>query len=244
MKLRFTKTLGLSLGLVALGAPLSAHAQPAPAAPPAPGSAAVAPSAPAPAPSVPLYLPGAPTPPPPGAPPANGQAYPPGYAPVPQPGPLPPGFAPVPNNAAIQDVEPHRLPERMEFIPGAQIPPGYRVDTQPRFGLAAAGWITFGALYTSSAITAGFIIDNRDGGGAALFAPVLGPFITIGTLGASASGGVLLVFDGLGQAAGLAMGIAGFAAPKKMIVRTQYGSFHVAPFAAPTGPAMGLVGDF
>ena len=109
----------------------------------------------------------------------------------------------------------------------------------------------FGAVYIPNIITAGFVIDSdRNAAAAPLFLPGIGPFFAIGTLQAdlnrpSVGLGVLLVLDGLVQSAGIAMGIAAFAAPRKVVVRNQYGSVRFAPIA--TGgevPGFGLSGEF
>ncbi len=132
-------------------------------------------------------------------------------------------------------------PPKMAYIEGAPIPPGYRESTQPRFGLAAAGFSTFGALYTSSLITAGGLIDSdRYAGPAALFVPAVGPFIGLGAMHPSSLGGVLLVLDGLGQTAGLSMAIAAFAAPARVVVRTQYGALRFGPIGL---GGVGVSGD-
>jgi hypothetical protein len=144
-----------------------------------------------------------------------------------------------------------RLPERMDYIEGAPLPEGYRVDTQPRVGMAIGGWVTFGSLYLLSAIAGGLEIDSgsdyqsSNKGGAALFVPAIGPFISLGTIHPDNIGGVLLVIDGVGQCAGLALGIAAFAAPKQVIVRTQYASLHFDPLTVRGGAAVsGLGGEF
>jgi hypothetical protein len=52
--------------------------------------------------------------------------------------------------------------------------------------------------------------------------PVVGPFIAIGTLGATSGGGVVLAIDGLAQSGGLAMIIVG-AIGKTVLVRNDIG---------------------
>ena len=161
----------------------------------------------------------------------------------------PPGYVPPPNYTMYapspMETAMPSMPPKMAFIEGAAIPPGYRVATQPRVGLAVAGFTLFGSLYTASAITGGFVIDGGTSGGGALIAPVVGPFIAIGTAGGGGGVAVLLMFDGLGQSAGLAMAIAAFAAPSKYIVRSEYGSLTFGPIAVGAGtPGMGFHGDF
>ncbi len=73
------------------------------------------------------------------------------------------------------------------------------------------GSITLGLAWSLSSIAAAVTIDNSAGestGAEALFIPVVGPFIAIGTMGAFDAGngsefGVLLILDGLAQTGGL-----------------------------------------
>lgn len=186
--------------------------------------------------------------------PNSGYAPPPGYGPNPGYAPNPaygPNSGYVPNQGygappGYQPSAPVKVPTQFDYIEGAEIPPGFRLDTQPRAGLAIGGFSMFAATYLPTIITAGFVIDNdRSAAAAPLFAPGIGPFFAIGTLQTGAGAGVLLVLDGLAQSAGLAMGIAAFASPRRVIVRSQYGSVHFAPIA--TGgaiPGFGLAGDF
>jgi hypothetical protein len=244
MRTRLLASLPLS-SLAALLVAASAAAQPAPQPTPPPQ----------PTPTIPPGL--APSaPPPPVAPPPAAPAPPPvAQAPLVPNGPWPnaPQQVPSPYGAPPPYAQPQGdmmrppiFPAKMDYIEGAPIPAGYRETTQPRFGLAVAGWITFGVLYTSSVITGGGVMEgNRDASGAILFLPVVGPVVGIGTLHADAFASTLLVLDTLGQSAGLAMGIAAFAAPAKIVVKSQYMRLEVGPVGVGSrGPLMGLRGAF
>jgi hypothetical protein len=122
--------------------------------------------------------------------------------------------------------------------PGQPIPQGYHAETRTRTGLIVAGAITFGCLYFFSAIAAGIGADNTsktsyvngqyvttkgENPNAALWVPVVGPFIQMGNT-SSATANVFLVVDGLGQAAGATMLIVGLVSPKNVLVRNDLGA--------------------
>lgn len=74
-----------------------------------------------------------------------------------------------------------------------------------------------------------------------LYIPIVGPFIAMGTL-EHADGGMraALLLDGVVQIGGAAMFIAGLAAPKTVLLRTEHASMSVAP-----GPgSLQLLGSF
>ncbi|MBW2526993.1 MAG: hypothetical protein JRI23_22625 [Deltaproteobacteria bacterium] len=121
--------------------------------------------------------------------------------------------------------------DRTESIPyrdGDPVPEGYRVESTPRYGLVAAGASVLASTWLISTVTA-ITLDNEDSVDddpnfddmyTPMLIPVVGPFITIGTADASGTGAGILALDGVVQCAGLAMFIAGFAAPKKELVPT------------------------
>ena len=215
-------------------------------------------------PSTPGYGPGA-VPPgqpvaPPGQPVAPQGAYPQGpypQGPYPQGGPPPNGQGPwtSPNGEPTMmgaDGRLHTLPLEMPYDPDKGIPPGYRIGEKPRHSLAIAGAVTLGSLWVVSCIVGGIIEDdnnyNNDRGWP-MYIPVVGPFITIGTAHTGASATTMLFFDGIAQAAGAAMFIAGMNTTQK-VLKYQFtaGGSEVAvqPIAAPTqgGGFMGLTGSF
>ncbi|MBW2528144.1 MAG: hypothetical protein JRI23_28450 [Deltaproteobacteria bacterium] len=118
------------------------------------------------------------------------------------------------------------LPKPIPYREGDAVPDGYRLESTPRYGLVAAGATVLGATWLISAITAisldneGSVDDdpNFDDMYTPMLVPVVGPFITIGTADASGTGAGILALDGVVQCAGLAMFIAGFAAPKVELV--------------------------
>jgi hypothetical protein len=203
----------------------AAWAQPAPSAPP---------------PFPPLAPPGAQRPaaqlPPPAQPPFQGvppaaqpqpgaqPAYP-GYPPYGYPYPQP-AWAPPP----VRQQAP-MLTLRMSYDPDRGAPAGYKVFEERNTALLAGGAATLGALWVASVIAGGFIEDSNptyyyDGSGYTsaqnkhgwpMWIPVVGPFITIGSSHSDSAGTTPLVFDGVGQAAGLAMIIAGLVVPKKVL---------------------------
>ena len=225
-----TLALGLTLGET------TAAAQPAPGAPPA----ALPPAPPAAPPGTPAARqPGPPVAPPAGygqpppgygQPPAGYGQPPPGYAPAPGGYYPPPGYG-QPQQGGYYPPPGYYYPPPGAMIPvltlpyeeGDPIPQGFKVRSRANRALIIAGSITFGAPYLISALVAATIVsaDSNDGGKfAPLFAPVVGPFITIGTAHAEGAATFWLIFDGLAQAGGVAMFIAGMTMEEKYLQRT------------------------
>lgn len=145
----------------------------------------------------------------------------------------PPGFegqaAPpptyVPQTVAMSG--PRRIDDWEE---GEPIPPGYHPVSRIRKGLVIGGAVTFGVLYLLSAISGAIASDSGAKDGRLLFIPVAGPFTLLGS-GTPATAAVFLVIDGIAQAGGIAMFVAGLAAPKTVLVRNDLGksTFSITP---------------
>lgn len=110
---------------------------------------------------------------------------------------------------------------------GEPIPPGYHPVSRVRGGLIGGGAGLFGAFYLISAAVAA--VDNDCAQISVckntlwpLWIPVAGPFIAVGTAAGSTSGGFLLVLDGLAQAGGVIMIIAG-AMGRTILMRNDLG---------------------
>lgn len=213
---------------IALAATVAA-AQPAQPAPPSP-----APPAPAPTPPpglVPTYPPGvkpgaAPAPAAPAAPPSAAPAAPPGYAPPPGYGyGYPPGYgygypAPYSYYPPGANLAP---PLTLPYDEGQTVPNGYQIKSRAVRSLVVAGSVTFGSTYLVSLLTASTVLAGSPSDGkqlTPLFAPVVGPFIAVGTAHSSGAGTLLLVLDGLAQTGGAAMLIVGLAAEEKYLQRS------------------------
>jgi hypothetical protein len=140
-------------------------------------------------------------------------------------------------------------PEELEYTEGAEIPPGYDIDTRARKGLVIAGAVTLGASWLLSSAAATLLIKKREVDEAtsfgyrydgddddetppesALYIPLAGPWIALRTMNddLSPEGRAALVADGVVQAAGLAMLIGGLAARQKVLVRSEEVSVGVA----------------
>jgi len=183
---------------------------------------------------------------------------------VQQAAPPPPPDAVAPNG---QYVAPMQQQTQQTYVPqsvarsgprvikdwqeGEPIPPGYHPSTRMRGGLVGGGIGTFTPAYLISIIIAAANADN--GSANALWVPGLGPFIQMGQIGGSncdascrATADVGLVIDGLMQAGGIAMFIAGIAWPKTVLVRNDLGKIHVmpAPMIGQNTTGLGLVGTF
>ncbi|MFT3771190.1 MAG: hypothetical protein QM820_37725 [Minicystis sp.] len=207
---------------------------------------------------------GAPAPPPPGyapppagyAPPPAGYAPPPaGYAPPPA-GYAPPGYepqaAPPPSGyyvpASVAASGPRRITDWEE---GEPIPPGYHPVSRIRKGLVIGGAVTFGVTYLLTALTGAAISDigkATTGGGRSaklLLIPIAGPFAVLSTQ--STFGDFFCVLDGVVQAAGVGMFIAGLAAPKTVLVRNNLAKVEIRPMPMSFGKnsaGFGFVGSF
>jgi hypothetical protein len=133
---------------------------------------------------------------------------------------------------------------------GDPIPEGYIKTTRLRTGLIGGGAGLFGGLYLVSVLSGAILYDyNRRTGQSQdhwpLFVPVIGPFIDIGTgRSMTAYGAVTLVIDGLGQAGGVAMIIAGVAAPKTVLVRVAGVEVMPMPIVAKDVRGFGFAGTF
>jgi hypothetical protein len=171
---------------------------------------------------------GAPAPPPP--PGFEGQAAPP-----------PPGYYVPPSVAASG---PRRITDWEE---GEPIPPGYHPVTRIRKGLVIGGAVTFGVVYLTTALIGAAVSDLGAKSGKLLLIPIAGPFATLST--GTTSGDFFLVLNGIVQAGGVAMLIAGIAAPKTILIRNDLGKpkLELLPtpmtFGANSG-GFGFVGKF
>ena len=137
--------------------------------------------------------------------------------PPPPPQPLPAAPADYPLAASG--------PRTLEWEPGEPVPQGYRPVSQIRTGLVVGGAVTFGSVWLLNALVASVGIDINQGQAWPLYIPILGPFIAMGTFQrVQAVDAFFLVLDGIVQAGGLAMLIAGIAAPRHQLVRNRYTS--------------------
>jgi hypothetical protein len=149
------------------------------------------------------------------------------------------------------------LPPGMElpYEEGDQIPPGYKLRSTPRRGLVISGAIITGVFWMISVTTAvGNDYDDKTG---YLLVPGVGPWLTLLAGGgkdrqcdtaycnADRSGvRALLTLDGLVQTTGAAMFIAGFAFPRKRLVRDDVTvSFAPTPMGQ-RGYGLGAIGTF
>lgn len=251
----------LTLGL----ATTASSAQQAPPAPPpaAPPPAASAPAALPPAlpPAAPPPAPIAPFGQPPPAPPAPGwTAPPPADAPPPPPTLAPPpGFSasPVPYGAppgAPYGFNPYAAPKLPDVIPyaeGQPIPPGYVVVERSHMDVAAIG----GALFLVGYLPAVYVgalagaansssADGSDDDFAPMYIPVVGPFVTIDSTQANATGTFWLVLLGAAQAAGVVAGITGLAMPDDLFLYRRDLALSVSPVVTAERQGLAVSGAF
>jgi len=167
---------------------------------------------------------------------------------------------PPPPPVQGQTAPPQPVPESQEAAPSAgprviadwsedePVPPGYHRALRMRRGPIIGGAVTLGTLYMLSTLAAAVAQDNNQGQtnpAVGLWVPALGPFIAIAG-SSSATLDWVLVVDGLGQCAGLALLIYGLTTPKTVLMRNDYGFVRVIPQIVPLrdGAAVGLAGEF
>jgi hypothetical protein len=137
------------------------------------------------------------------------------------------------------------LPAVLPFRDGVAAPEGYVRGTRMRKGLLIAGSTTTGALWLISMAVASAAEDNEGTSLSPLFAPVVGPFIAIGTDNPNGLGTFTLVIDGIGQAAGVAMFVLGVTKKEQVWRYEPLGSLQIAPLPLGRGQyGMGLSGAF
>lgn len=114
----------------------------------------------------------------------------------------------------------------LPYKEGEPPPEGYHIAKESRRGLTIAGAAVFGGAYALSVIGALSVLteENSDGGYEPLFIPIVGPFITMGTVENTGFGGgdgmgALFLLDGLAQTAGAVMFIVGVASGEKKVYK-------------------------
>jgi hypothetical protein len=119
----------------------------------------------------------------------------------------------------------------IEYDDTRGIPVGYRLERRARKGLVIGGTVTAGALWVASALMATLIspFESSNDDITPLYIPVLGPFITMATANSEGGATALLFIDGVGQAGGIAMLIAGVVAKKSVLVRQDILQLEIAP---------------
>lgn len=144
----------------------------------------------------------------------------------------------------------------LPYVEGSPVPRGYVLEEYHPRGLIIGGAVTLGVLYmTSFSVAAGNNFDNANGW---LAVPVIGPFgwlaarktPTCGvapytyTCGDESSNRTMVALDGMGQAAGAAMLIAGLAVTRKHLLLVDPQDVIVAPYASSSGSGLNIIGRF
>ncbi|MBI4952543.1 MAG: hypothetical protein HY908_10960 [Myxococcales bacterium] len=139
--------------------------------------------------------------------------------------------------------------DKLPHVAGKIIPAGYELGEQPQRNLVLGGALGLGLTYGLTLAVGAALVAGDNDGGAALFAPVLGPFIAIGTLGVTERGAVqdaaraMLVVDGLAQSASLTVLVLGFALPEDVLVRSELALSLTPTVPGTRAPGLGLVGE-
>jgi hypothetical protein len=116
--------------------------------------------------------------------------------------------------------------ELRDWKEGDPIPDGYHEVQRTRTGAVVGGAVTLGVMWLISAFVAAGAQDvtNATGGhsnpDAALYVPVVGPFIQMGST-SSALGNMTLLVDGLAQTGGFALLVYGLTTPRNVLVRAD-----------------------
>jgi hypothetical protein len=134
---------------------------------------------------------------------------------------------------------------------GETVPPGYHPAQRIRKGAVIGGAVTFGVVYFVNVLVAAGGTDyansnHTSNSVAGLYAPVVGPFITM-TQSSSAVADVFLVLDGLAQAGGAVLLLYGLTSPQTVLMRDDYGRPRLLPqpmLFGRAGAGAGLVGTF
>jgi hypothetical protein len=138
---------------------------------------------------------------------------------------------------------------------GQPVPPGSYKSTKIRTGLVIGGAITFGTDYLITALVGAGAGEICSSGSAncissadakLLIIPVAGPFTLLGA-GAGTTADLFLVLDGLVQAGGLAMFIAGLAAPRTVLKHNDASKVTITPKPMAfglNGGGFGIAGTF
>jgi hypothetical protein len=163
-----------------------------------------------------------------GAPPVGWEAPPSAYAPNGQyVAPLSQNTQPsyVPQSVALSGPRMIR-----DWHDGDPIPWGYHREERVRKGEIITGALVFGVPYLYSGFVAsiGQDVSSGDNRLAALYIPVLGPFIEVADT-SSATAKYVLVLDGLAQGVGAWLVIHGLSSPHAVLVRNDLAMVTVAP---------------
>jgi hypothetical protein len=122
-------------------------------------------------------------------------------------------LAPLPPSVALSG--PRTI---TDWTPGEPVPLGYHPVARPRDGLAVGGAFLFGVTYLGSLGVA--TSQNHGTTARALYAPIVGPFVQVSST-ATFPARLVLAFDGLAQAAGVAMFIVGLTVPRRLLLRND-----------------------
>jgi hypothetical protein len=205
--------------------------------------------------------------------PANAQAQPLGPAPAmapPAAAPPPQAMTPMPGQSylvldpATGQAMPmitygpmfRPRPAELPYTTGAPIPRGYVLQEYHPRGLIIGGAVTLGVLYMISFSVAASNDFNSANGWLAV--PIIGPFGWLATrkapvcgvgsytyaCGDESSNRTMVALDGMGQAAGAAMLIAGLAITRRHLVLIDQSEIMVAPYASSTDSGLRIFGQF
>jgi hypothetical protein len=141
--------------------------------------------------------------------------------------------APPPTSTSFVYNTPHVVPYE-----GGAIPRNAHIEDRTNMTLVGSGTAIAGAAYGMSVLyamgTCGAQMSCRSGS-AWLYVPVVGPFVTA-TQAPTTGGATLSVFDGMIQALGAGLLVAGIAMPKQVVVWQDAGvAVNVAPAPMPGG---------
>jgi hypothetical protein len=151
----------------------------------------------------------------------------------------------LPGRGSEEDRLGHPEPRTVQ-IPWDQdkpVPPGFRLGSGPRWGLFVGGMATFGFSYLTGVILAANDVrltgqdeelEVSSGRNDPLYAPLIGPFVALGTEERPAGEQALLAVGGLLQAGGLTLAMFGLAGREVWLERD------VALGLAPGGASLRL----
>ncbi len=152
----------------------------------------------------------------------------------------------------------HTGPNELDYDDGAEVPDGYVKQTRIRKGLVIGGAVTFGVSWLATATYAATLRaqeeqeafwndhehDDGPGDEAALYIPLAGPWIALGTMDPDEGQRGALIASGVVQAGGMAMLIAGVAAKQTVLVRHGNTTVGLTPALGPSHNGFVLSGSF
>ncbi|CAN5407959.1 hypothetical protein BH09MYX1_BH09MYX1_53140 [soil metagenome] len=136
---------------------------------------------------------------------------------------------------------PSAPPAFVSNVDRGDAPIGYHAESRPNRGLIIGGSVVFGVAY-AAALAGAFLSSFSKESFLTLVIPLVGPYVAAAQA-SDATSKAVFVGDGIVQAGGVVMFVAGFLAPRTVYVKDDF-SIRPAPIAAANGWGIGASGTF